>query len=372
VTASRSRGLAGFSAAALIVAASGQTGAAHEIGTTRVSARLLEERRYEIEVVTDATALLEKLEASADRPTRASDAADGGLAERLSALSSFDDIFRRRVSVRFDDREVRPRIEYSVVPPGDELSPAVATIRLSGEMPPGARAFAWNYSWTFASYALLIESEAIAAPTTIWLEGGQTSAPFVWSDQPRRSSPTDVAWRHFVLGFTHIVPKGLDHVLFVLGIVLLNRRASSLVAQISAFTAAHSVTLGLATFDVLTVSPSVVEPMIAVSIAYVAIENIFVSEVRPWRIALVFGFGLLHGMGFAEVLREVGLRGTDLVTALVTFNVGVEAGQLAVVGIALALVGWTIQPASYRRLVVVPTSVSIAATAVYWTFERLQ
>ena len=129
-----------------------------------------------------------------------------------------------------------------------------------------------------------------------------------------------------MLGFTHIVPDGLDHVLFVLGLFLLTGRARSILWQVSAFTAAHSITLGLSLYGVITAPASLVEPMIALSIAYVAIENLFLSELRTWRLALVFAFGLLHGMGFAGALRDLGLPRSEFLTALVTFNLGVEGG----------------------------------------------
>src|SRR5262249_35266850 len=148
------------------------------------------------------------------------------------------------------------------------------------------------------------------------------------------------AWRYVALGFTHIVPYGFDHVLFVLGIFLLTGRIRSVLWQVSAFTVAHSITLGLSMYGLVRVSPSLVEPMIALSIAYVAIENVFLSELKPWRLALVFAFGLLHGMGFAGALRELGLPRQDFLTALLMFNVGVETGQLAVIGAAFLLVGW--------------------------------
>jgi hydrogenase/urease accessory protein HupE len=179
-------------------------------------------------------------------------------------------------------------------------------------------------------------------------------------------------WRYLTLGFTHILPYGLDHMLFVLGIFLLSGRARTVLWQISAFTVAHSITLGLSMYGVVSASPRIVEPMIAISIAYVAIENIFHSELKPWRVALVFAFGLLHGMGFAGALRELGLPRSEFVTALLTFNVGVEAGQLAVIGAAFLLVGWhCANRAWYRGRVVVPASALIACTAVYWTIERL-
>src|SRR4029077_9337149 len=132
------------------------------------------------------------------------------------------------------------------------------------------------------------------------------------------------------------------------------------------------ITLGLSMYGLVSVSSKIVEPMIAVSIAYVAIENIFLSDLKPWRVALVFAFGLLHGMGFAGALKELGLPRSEFVTALVTFNVGVEAGQLAVIGTAFLLVGWHCSNRTwYRNRVVMPASMAIACTAVYWTIERL-
>src|SRR6202007_1851175 len=159
--------------------------------------------------------------------------------------------------------------------------------------------------------------------------------------------------------------------LFVLGLYLLSGRARTVLWQISAFTVAHSITLGLSIYNVVAVSPRIVEPLIALSIAYVAIENIFLSELKSWRVALVFCFGLLHGMGFAGALKELGLPRSEFVTALVTFNVGVEAGQLAVIATAFVRVGWYCGRRQwYRQRVVVPASVLIACTAIYWTVQR--
>jgi hypothetical protein len=141
---------------------------------------------------------------------------------------------------------------------------------------------------------------------------------------------------------------------------------------VSAFTLAHSITLALSIYGFVAAPPSIVEPLIALSIAYVAVENIFLSELKSWRIALVFGFGLLHGMGFAGVLEELGLPRTEFATALVTFNLGVEAGQLAVIGAAFLAVGWRWSDRVwYRARVVIPASATIAVVAVYWTIERI-
>ena len=341
---------------------------AHEIGTTRASVLFREGRTYDVEVLTDAAALVEKLEASTGQVPRL----DIAPSRLESLLARFDGVFRQRVKLAFDGSDARPVIAYSVASGVDLASPAVATIRLTGPIPAGAHHFTWTYGWTFASYAMTVRRAASETPATEWLEGSQTSAPVAVRSPAPAVSRLSIAWRYLRLGFTHIVPNGLDHMLFVLGICLLSGRARSVLWQVTAFTVAHSITLGLSMYGVVAVSSRIVEPVIALSIAYVAVENMFLSELRSWRVALVFAFGLLHGMGFAGALRELGLPRSEFVTALLTFNVGVEAGQLAVIGTAFMLVGYHCANRPwYRRRIVVPASALIASTAVYWTIERL-
>ncbi len=355
--------------ATLVLFVSGAALRAHELGTTRVSVLFDEGRTYSIEIVTDAAGLVEKLDAVSGQPPRA----DLGPDRLQSALAGFDETFRRRVKLAFDTSEVHPAIAYAVSPGTADAPSPLATIRLTGEVPPGAGHFSWTYAWTFASYAMTIRSAAAGNPTTEWLEGGQTSAPFALTMPAPPADRLATAWRYLSLGFTHIVPHGLDHMLFVLGIYLLSGRARTVLWQVSAFTVAHSITLGLSMYGIVAVPPAIVEPLIALSIAYVAIENIFLSELKSWRVVLVFGFGLLHGMGFAGALKELGLPRSEFLTALLTFNVGVEAGQLAVIGAAFLLVGgYCANRAWYRSRIVIPASMLIACTAVYWTIQRLQ
>ena len=339
---------------------------AHEIGTTRVTAVFQKSTSYEIEVVTDAAALVEKLETLSGEPVQS-----GLNAAALQAqLQAHDELFRRRFALTFDGTAVQPRIDYAVTGIATATAAPVATITMAGGLPAAAKQFAWTYSWTFATYSLTVRETG--AETTEWLEGGQMSTPMSLALTAQAPNRIATGFRYLALGFTHIVPNGLDHMLFVLGIFLLSRRLREVLTQVSAFTIAHSITLALSVYGIVSVSPAVVEPLIAVSIAYVAIENIFMSELRPWRVALVFAFGLLHGMGFAGALKDLGLPRSEFVIALATFNVGVEAGQLAVIGAAFLLVGWYCGRRHwYRRLVVVPASVLIACMAVYWTVERL-
>ena len=184
-------------------------------------------------------------------------------------------------------------------------------------------------------------------------------------------SQTDVGWMYLQLGFTHIIPLGLDHILFVLSIFLLSTRLRTVIWQATAFTIAHSITLGLAMYGYIEPLPSVIEPIIALSIFFVAVENILVGELKPGRLAIVFFFGLVHGMGFAGALTELGLPPTAYLASLLSFNLGVELGQLAVILGAYLLVGrWFSAKNWYRTRIVHPASACIALIALYWTIER--
>lgn len=187
-----------------------------------------------------------------------------------------------------------------------------------------------------------------------------------------RMSAGAIGWLYLELGFTHIIPGGFDHVLFILGLFLLSPKLKTLLWQATAFTIAHSITLGLAMSGKINPVPSVVEPLIALSIAFVAAENILLSELKWWRIAVVFCFGLLHGFGFASSLQELGLPEKGFFFSLISFNAGVELGQIAVIIIAYLLVGkWFGEKQWYKRRIVIPASAMISAIALYWTAERI-
>ena len=325
---------------------------AHEIGTTKVTVRFPSDETYRIDVVTDARALKEKFDAIAGARGAGGD----------------PELFSRRVVIRFDGQEVRPDINLR----NGELqgnSAQTVTITLTGQVPAHTKTFTWQYGWTFATYSLTID-DGDGGRHTEWLEGGDQSAP-VGVHAMKQAGVARVVWQYLRLGFTHIVPDGVDHVLFVLGLFLLGTTWRALLWQVSAFTLAHTLTLGLAAAGLVTIPARVVEPLIALSIAYVAVENLMLKELRPWRVALVFAFGLLHGLGFAGVLTELGLPRTQFLPALLAFNAGGEAGQLSVIATAAVLVGWWRTAPSFRPRVVVPASMTIAAVAIVWTIQRL-
>ncbi len=179
------------------------------------------------------------------------------------------------------------------------------------------------------------------------------------------------------IGFQHILPGGIDHILFVLALFLSSLRLRSLLLQVSAFTIAHTATLGLAASGMIAPLPGIVEPLIALTIAWAALENILFKDTVAWRPLLAFGFGLIHGMGFAGAFGDLGLPDNVFLPALLGFNVGVEFGQLAVIGMAFAaslyfkgVLSRVGQMQLYRPVLVWPVSAVIGATGLWWAIER--
>lgn len=186
-----------------------------------------------------------------------------------------------------------------------------------------------------------------------------------------KAPASHVVWFYFRLGVQHIIPLGTDHILFVTSLCLLSTHIKTILWQASAFTVAHSVTLALSMKGLLVVPGAIVEPIIALSIVFVAIENILLRELKPWRIVIVFLFGLIHGMGFASALNEIGLPRNKFYTSILSFNAGVELGQVIVIFCVFLLViiplGKTIW---YRKFIVYPASTLIALIAAYWVIIR--
>ena len=284
-------------------------------------------------------------------------------------------LFQRRVRFRFDGTPVpfavtfpdhgAPAATESVIPTLLGL-----TARLTGTVPPEATELEFFASRAFSDVNLTIRDEARDLTIQALVEAGARSDPFTLAGPVEPRSNWSIGGTYLRLGFLHIVPRGLDHVLFVLGLFLLGSQLGPLVWQISAFTVAHAMTLSLAAFNIVSLTPAVVEPLIALSIVYVAVENLLTQWLTAWRPMVVFGFGLLHGLGFAGVLQELGLPAQERVLGLVSFNVGIELGQLLVIAVALSAVGWCRSKSWYRRRIVVPGSVAIAAAGLFWAVER--
>lgn len=228
------------------------------------------------------------------------------------------------------------------------------------------------FGWDAANGPLIVRQTGAGENAyTGYLKDGKLSAPM--SPQgAAQQGPLKTFIQYVVIGFEHIVPKGLDHILFVLGLFFFSLHLRPLLIQVTAFTVAHTITLALAVLGLVSVPASIVEPLIAASIVYVAIENVIGNKLSTWRAAVVFGFGLLHGLGFASVLGDVGLQPSAFALGLIGFNVGVEAGQLAVIVLAFVLLGLPFGKRPwYRAAIAVPGSALIGLVGAFWFFERV-
>ena len=172
-------------------------------------------------------------------------------------------------------------------------------------------------------------------------------------------------------GFEHIIPKGFDHILFVLGLFFSCLHFRSLLLQVTAFTIAHSITLILASIGLIQIPSYIVEPLIALSIVWIAIENCLLKKPSKWRYLVVFSFGLLHGLGFASVLSYYGLPKDNFISLLLAFNIGVELGQLSILIIAFVLVNLILKKSLKMDKIRIAASIIIGCTGLFWFIERM-
>jgi hypothetical protein len=350
-------------AAFVIVAAA--TASAHPTALTSVAV-VVGESFADVTIATDADALQLKLDALQQRLVDCIDLRADGVRVPIVDEARPKGRPLRGAGVAVGESRLYESRLYA----GNGLQ--AVPLRLRARLPAGTRQVTWSWSLVYGSYPVVFQRAGDGRDTTQWLQGTEMSAPFRLAGEAATASRMSHVTRDVALGFTHILPNGLDHILFVLGLFFLTTNVRSVLAQVTAFTVAHSITLGLALYGVVSLPASIVEPMIALSIAYVAIENLVTTDLKPWRLALVFGFGLLHGMGFAEALSRLELPRSEFLTTLVGFNVGVEAGQLTVIAAAsIAVSLWALPPAQYRRLVVRPASLVIAAAGIVWTIQRV-
>ncbi len=334
---------------------------------------------FQVDVIADLDALALGVRQDADDAELVAAIEQLSPADRARLLERLTQVFVRRVRIRFDGRPAPFEVsfpDYGTQRASEAEIPTVIglTARLQGIIPGGADTVEFFASRAFSDVHLTIVDETRGVTHREVLEPGARSDPFELVRPVTPPGGAAVAARYLRLGFTHIVPDGLDHVLFVLGLFLLSPRLGPLLWQVSAFTLAHALTLALGALDVVAMSPAVVEPLIALSISWIALENIIMhkrASLSLWRPAIVFAFGLLHGLGFASVLGELGLPAGERALALLSFNGGIEVGQIAVIAAALLTFGWFRQRVWYRRYITVPMSAAIAVIGLAWTVERV-
>ena len=339
---------------------------------------------YQVEVRASVEALLTGINARYKNTRDAPNAAEYDElrvlpAEALvEAFKPFHGRLTNDVKLLFDGQLAALSISRIDIPePGYTKIPRISVIYLEGQIARKIESVSWYYPARFGDNAVRVRQVDEANgkwhwSDWQWLRNDQTSEPFSLTEVFTARPVTTVIATYIVAGFEHIVPKGLDHILFILGIFLLSVKMRPLLWQVTMFTLAHSITLGLSMAGLISLPSRIVEPLIALSIAYIGIENIFARTLHKSRLLIVFCFGLLHGMGFARVLTDFGMPDDAFITALISFNIGVELGQLAVITLAFLAVGlWFSKKPWYRQVIVRTGSLAIAIVGLYWTWDRI-
>lgn len=298
-------------------------------------------------------------------------------AQLKEKFSLFQPEFLDEIQLNFDNQPVKLEITQVQIPePGYTKVPRTSIIILEGNIDKQIKQLSWYYPARFSDNAVRVrqidtENEKWHWSSWQWLRKDQTSQAFSLSEVFTQPSTMQVIGEYIVAGFQHIIPKGLDHMLFIMGIFLLSTKLRPLAMQATMFTLAHSITLSLSMFNIISLPASIVEPLIALSIAYIGLENIFAHKLKSSRLVLVFAFGLLHGLGFASVLAEFGMPESAYATALVGFNLGVELGQLIILTSAyFGITYWFKNRQHFHNYITVPGSLIIGITGLYWTYDR--
>ena len=298
------------------------------------------------------------------------------------SFHSFEKVFLEEIKLIIDGQQAEPHVtKVTIAEPGYVKVPRISLIIVEGVIATSAQSLSWYYPSRFGDNAVRVRqvdevNEKWHWSSWQWLKNDKTSKPFSLTEVFTQQATFEVVSTYIISGFEHILPKGLDHILFILGIFLLSARMKPLLWQVTMFTIAHTITLGLSMNGLINLPANIVEPLIALSIAFIGIENILTPKLHRSRLFIVFIFGLLHGMGFASVLSDFGMPENDFAVALISFNVGVEIAQIAIILLAYLVFGYWFRrrlanEQQYRHIIVIPGSLFIALIGLYWTYDRI-
>lgn len=342
------------------------------------------DERVEIEIRTSVEALLTEINGRFRNTTESPNAEAYDRFREMSAddltvaFRSFHDRLLNGVQLTIDGKAVPLQIAtVDIPPPGYTKVPRASVIYLEGHIPRDALALTWYYPLAFGDQAVRVrqvneETNQWHWSAHQWIREDRPTDPFSLTEIFGQPSQIKVMNTYVEAGFFHIVPRGWDHMLFIMGIFLMTLKLKPLIWQATMFTLAHSMTLTAGVFEWIRLPVAIVEPLIALSIAYVAIENLFLKRMSRFRLPVVFAFGLLHGLGFASMLTDFGLPEGAYIQALLWFNVGVEFGQLAVLFAGYFVLSiWFSRESTFRRWVTLPGSVIIGWIGVSWCYDRI-
>ena len=294
--------------------------------------------------------------------------ADPSSQEMIQQIHQLWPQMRPGLRILADEERLAPTLSAIHVPPPSLFDASrVGALVFTADIPDGATAV--QIGWPAPLGPLLLVRKDSEHPVNRVVQDAALSPPMPINGNAFTSLPnfTTYVW----LGFEHIIPKGADHICFVLGLFFFSTALRPLLWQVTGFTLGHSVSLAAGALDLITIPASIVEPLIAASIVFVGVENILAKGISPWRSWIVLAFGLIHGLGFASVLSELGMGTGSFIASLIGFNIGVELGQLAVIAIAFLTVGfWFAEKPWYRTRIAIPASVVISAFGAVWLLQR--
>jgi len=354
---------------------------AHEIRPTIVNLNLTDSG-YELDILLNLEAIMAEI---GPEHIDTDESENATLYDSLRSLSSEElksqfDLFQNQLmsSINVTDSSGQTISHQFVsidIPETGDISVSRDTrLRLQPQLNEAISDVIWSWPEKYGDSIIRVnQADGVANEDdySAYLANGEKSIAIPLSGALKQTS-IQVITNYLKIGFAHIIPKGLDHILFVVGLFLLGAALRPLIIQITSFTLAHTITLALGTSGIVQLSPSIVEPLIAASIIYVAVENIISDRLQRWRPIIVFCFGLLHGLGFAGVLSEIGIVSGFYFTALVSFNLGVELGQISVILICFLLVGfWFRHKSWYRQRITIPGSLIVGAFGLFWFVERV-
>lgn len=348
-----------------------QVAHAHTFARTATRLHVDAARNFDAILKLDLDALALGIDPSTD-PAVAARMLDEMTAEDLEKTEDgLRSLLLRRLRVKADGKPVPFEVFFPQFRPREARTTVEVfglEARLRGRLPEQAKEIAFFASRAFPMIELSFEDAGTKRNEFHICLPGEECPPIKLTPGEAEARLLDFV----VIGFRHIVPLGVDHILFVLALFLGGRDARTLLIQTGLFTLAHSATLAMSTFGMMSLSPRIVEPLIALSIGVVGLENFFrPAGVSRGRAAVVFFFGLLHGLGFAGVLAETPLVEGQRLAALLLFNLGVEFGQVAILAAAFALSLPFRNQATYRRLVQIPLSLALGVVGLVWAVARV-
>ena len=290
-------------------------------------------------------------------------------------FSHFEKDFLQSFELRVNQKTqtlVLSHVDIDIV--GYKKRPRKSVLTYTGKLQTWPKTITWQYDQVYGDNALrwqVYEKDQYNWSQWQWLRDGNMS-DVIDINHPEPLSSFARFSQFVSIGFDHVIPLGWDHILFIVGMALSSLLWRKLLILVSLFTLAHTLTLGLAMYGVVEISPQIIEPLIAFSIAYVAIENLLTQQSMMRKSWVIFFFGLIHGLGFATMLKEFEMTQDSFLTTLIGFNVGVEIAQVAIVlGVVAILLLMRKFKLNYKKLAIMPVSIVISIIGIWWGIERL-